>query len=228
MNGFLTQQLLEGRQIYIVCPLIDEDEPGSSGMQAAAQYIQQVREQFPNFRCELLHGKMKSTQKEQVMRAFQKGEIGILVSTTVIEVGVDVPNATVMVIENAERFGLSQLHQLRGRVGRGEHQSYCILISDAKNEENLIRLRTMCSTNNGFTIAEQDLKLRGPGDFFGQRQHGIPSLRMANLLSDMRLVEEAARLCDEILAQDPELSLPGNQGLQKLSQQLLASAGTLN
>ena len=228
MNGFLTQQLLEGRQIYIVCPLIDQEEPESSGMQAAAQYIQQLRQQFPNFRCELLHGKMKSLQKEQVMRAFQKGEIGVLVSTTVIEVGVDVPNATVMVIENAERFGLSQLHQLRGRVGRGGHQSYCILISDAKNEENLIRLRTMCSTNNGFTIAEQDLKLRGPGDFFGQRQHGIPSLRMANLLSDMRLVEEAARLCDEILSQDPELSLPENQGLQKLSQQLLANAGTLN
>lgn len=228
MNGFLTQQLLEGRQIYIVCPLIEEEEPGSTGMQAAAQYIRQVQADFPNFRCELLHGKMKSAQKEQVMRGFQRGEVGILVSTTVIEVGVDVPNATVMVIENAERFGLSQLHQLRGRVGRGAHQSYCILISDAKNEENRIRLGTMCRTNDGFAIAEQDLKLRGPGDFFGQRQHGMPSLHMANLLSDMHLVKETAELCDEILKKDPELALPENQGLKKLSQQFLAKTGTLN
>lgn len=228
MNGFLTQQLLEGRQIYMVCPLIEEEEPGSTGMQAAAQYIRQIQRDFPNFRSELLHGKMRPSQKEAVMREFQEGKIGILVSTTVIEVGVDVPNATVMVIENAERFGLSQLHQLRGRVGRGQHQSYCILISDSNSPDNVTRLKTMCSTNDGFVIAEQDLKLRGPGDFFGQRQHGMPSLKMASLLSDMQLIEEISGLCDEILRTDPELTSPENQGLVKMTQRLLAEAGTLN
>lgn len=161
---------------------------------------------FPDLKVAYVHGKMKAKEKDAVMAAFAAGESHILVSTTVIEVGVDVPNASLMVVENAERFGLSQLHQLRGRVGRGQHQSYCVLVSDNKNEETRQRLRAMTKTADGFKIAEEDLRLRGPGDFFGVRQHGLPGLRVADIGCDTRLLAEAQAATEELLAKDPDLS----------------------
>ena len=160
---------------------------------------------FPDLRIAFVHGKMKAKEKDAVMSAFAAGEIHILVSTTVVEVGVDVPNATVMVIEDADRFGLSQLHQLRGRVGRGKHKSYCVLITDNRSEETLARMRVMAQTGDGFRIAEEDLRLRGPGDFFGRRQHGLPALKVADLSWDMALLKEAQQAARELLDQDPEL-----------------------
>ena len=159
------------------------------------------------------------------MAAFAAHETDILVSTTVIEVGVDVPNAAVMVIENAERFGLSQLHQLRGRVGRGRHKSYCVLVSDNKGEENKQRLKVMSSTSDGFAIAEEDLKLRGPGDFFGRRQHGLPTLRVADAASDARMIETAAAEAEALLAADPALSAPGHAALRREVDSLFREAG---
>ena len=156
---------------------------------------------------------MKGAEKEQVMSAFAAGEIDILVATTVIEVGVDVPNATLMVVENAERFGLSQLHQLRGRVGRGEAKSYCVLVSDHRGEETRRRLKALCATNDGFRIAEEDLKLRGPGDFFGARQHGLPQLRVADLAGDMRVLQEAREAVEWVLQADPGLQKRENRGM---------------
>ena len=154
---------------------------------------------------------MKAAEKDRVMSAFARGDIAVLVSTTVIEVGVDVPNAVLMVIENAERFGLAQLHQLRGRVGRGVHRSTCILISDAQNEEARRRLQVMCATNDGFRIADEDLKLRGPGDFFGRRQHGLPDLKIADLDGDMPLFREAQAAAVQLTGEDPELAAPENR-----------------
>ena len=163
------------------------------------------KEVFPDLRVAYVHGKMKPKEKDAVMAAFAARETDILVSTTVIEVGVDVPNAAVMVVENAERFGLSQLHQLRGRVGRGEWQSYCVLVSDNQNEETRRRLKVMVKTADGFKIAEEDLRLRGPGDFFGQRQHGLPGLRVADIGCDAQLLREAQAAADALLERDPEL-----------------------
>ena len=162
---------------------------------------------FPELKIAYVHGKMKSKEKDAVMQAFVNHETDILVSTTVIEVGVDVPNAAVMVVENAEMFGLSQLHQLRGRVGRGKHQSYCILISDNRNEETRQRLKVMAKTSDGFKIAEEDLRLRGPGDFFGERQHGLPGLKVADLGCDTKLLQEAQQAADALLFKDPGLEL---------------------
>lgn len=222
---FVKKHLDEGRQAYIVCPLVDGEE-SNSPLIAAEQYAQQLKNEiFQNYRVGLLHGKMKSAQKEKVMTDFSAGKLDLLVSTTVIEVGVDVPNAVIMVVENAERFGLSQLHQLRGRVGRGNHQSYCILISDAQNKEALRRLTVMVRTNNGFEIAEEDLKLRGPGDFFGARQHGLPSLRIADLASDMEILKEAQQASKEILANDPSLGMPEHAGLRAGVYQLFGKIG---
>ena len=205
---FIRRQRLEGRQTYIVCPMVEESEDEAAGeRKAVTEYAGMLqREVFPDLKVAFVHGRMKPREKDAVMAAFSAGETDILVSTTVIEVGVDVPNASVMVIENAERFGLSQLHQLRGRVGRGTHQSYCILISDNRSEETRQRLEVMTRTTDGFRIAEEDLRLRGPGDFFGQRQHGLPGLRVADIGCDTLLLKEAQAAAEDLLARGPELS----------------------
>ena len=170
-----------------------------------------------------VHGKMKSDEKDEILKSFAAGEIDILVSTTVIEVGINVPNATVMVVENAERFGLAQLHQLRGRVGRGSEKSYCILISDNKSEITRQRLKTMTSTTDGFKISETDLKLRGPGEFFGTRQHGLPSLRIANLYKDMDILKSAQKAALEVIRNDPELNKEENLPLKKELDEIFLS-----
>ena len=204
---FLRKLIAEGRQAYIICPMVAENDELPDERKAVTAYAEKLqKEVFPDLRVASIHGKMKPREKDAVMRAFAAGEIDILVSTTVVEVGVDVPNAAVMLIENAECFGLSQLHQLRGRVGRGQHKSYCILVSDNPGEDNKQRLAVMTRTNNGFTIAEEDLKLRGPGDFFGSRQHGLPSLRVADLTCDMELLHEARAAAEQLLAADPDLA----------------------
>lgn len=206
--AFLRKLIEEGRQAYIVCPMVEEqeDQPPDE-RKAVTSYAQKLQtEVFPDLRVAFVHGKMKPKEKDAVMSAFAAHETDILVSTTVIEVGVDVPNAAVIVVENAERFGLSQLHQLRGRVGRGKHQSYCILISDNRNEETRQRLQVMTKTADGFKIAEEDLRLRGPGDFFGARQHGLPGLKIADLGCDTQLLQEARQAAEELLTRDPDLS----------------------
>lgn len=198
VHAFLRRQCAEGGQAYIVCPAIEEGELESlKSAEVWAQTLQSAV--FPDLRVGLLHGRMKGAEKDAVMSAFARHELDILVSTTVIEVGVDVPNANVMVIENAGRFGLSQLHQLRGRVGRGERKSYCILFTSSQNEETLRRLKALASTNDGFKIAEEDLKLRGPGDFFGSRQHGLPLFKAANLQLDMTVLSQAQRAAEAAL-----------------------------
>ena len=204
--NFIRKLVGEGRQAYIVCPMVEENDELPDERKAVTAYAQKLQaEVFPDLRVAFVHGKMKSKEKDAVMAAFANHETDILVSTTVIEVGVDVPNAAVMVIENAERFGLSQLHQLRGRVGRGKHQSYCILISDSQNEETKQRLKVMTKTSDGFKIAEEDLRLRGPGDFFGERQHGLPGLRIADIGCDTQLLKEAQQAAEELLEKDPDL-----------------------
>ena len=203
---FIRKHVAEGRQAYIVCPQVSENDELPDERKAVTEYAKMLQAQvFPDLRVSFVHGKMKPKEKDAVMTAFARGEADILVSTTVIEVGVDVPNAAVMVIENAERFGLSQLHQLRGRVGRGQHQSYCILISDNQSEETRARLKVMTKTTDGFKIAEEDLRLRGPGDFFGERQHGLPGLRVADIGCDTALLQEAKEAAEALLARDPEL-----------------------
>lgn len=195
--NFLHKNIKEGRQCYIVCPLVDDND---SDLVPATEYYDYLKSTyFTDCTLGLLHGQMKPKEKDAVMNRFYSGEIDLLVSTVVIEVGVDVPNATVMVIENAERFGLSQLHQLRGRIGRGTEESTCILLSDAQNEEARERFDIMCRTTDGFEIARKDLELRGPGDFFGSRQHGLPDMRVANLMTDTRILYEAQKTAKEIL-----------------------------
>ena len=207
LYAFIRKQVEAGRQVYIVCPMVSENDDLPDERKAVTEYAQKLQSEiFPDLRVAYVHGKMKSREKDTVMSAFAAGETNILVSTTVIEVGVDVPNASLMVVENAERFGLSQLHQLRGRVGRGQHQSYCVLVSDNKNDETRQRLRAMTKTADGFKIAEEDLRLRGPGDFFGLRQHGLPGLRVADLGCDTRLLAEAQSAADGLLAEDPALT----------------------
>jgi ATP-dependent DNA helicase RecG len=204
----------EGRQAYVICPLIDEsDKLQVRAAEEMAEHLQ--KDVFPDLRVGLLHGRMKPAEKEAVMDAFRAGEMDILVSTTVIEVGVDVPNAAVIVIEDADRFGLAQLHQLRGRVGRSEHQSYCVLIANPKSEEGQRRMDIMTRTNNGFLIAEEDLRIRGPGEIYGTRQSGMPSFRVADLVKDMRLLEVARREAFRLLEQDPDLSRPEHAALRE-------------
>ena len=203
--GYVRRHLDEGRQGYIVCPLVEESEEPSDLRSATEVYTALQQGPFHGYTLGLLHGKMKPAEKEAVMTAFAAGDIQLLVATTVIEVGVDVPNAVIMVIENAERFGLAQLHQLRGRVGRGQHQSTCILISDNQGDDNRRRLSVMKATGDGFKIADEDLKLRGPGDFFGNRQHGLPQLKVADLLSDMPLLQRAQSRATLLLDEDPNL-----------------------
>ena len=198
-----------------------------SDLASATEYAQKLAEgSFRGYSLGLIHGRMKGSKKEEVMAAFQKNELSVLVSTTVIEVGVDVPNAVLMVIENAERFGLAQLHQLRGRVGRGQYRSTCILISDAQNEEAVRRLKVMCETNDGFRIADEDLKLRGPGDFFGSRQHGLPELKIADLMGgDMPLFRTAQEAAREILAADPKLEQLDHSALAAETRILFEKVG---
>ena len=203
--AFARKQVAQGRQVYVVCPAVDQEDP--EGMKAAQQYGRWLQTQvFPDLRVAIVHGRQKPKDKQETMAAFAAGQVDILVSTTVIEVGVDVPNANLMIIEDADRFGLSQLHQLRGRVGRGSHQSYCILISDNRNEETRARLKVMTKTTDGFRIAEEDLRLRGPGDFFGVRQHGLPGLKITDLGCDTQLLREAQEAADALLERDPDLA----------------------
>ena len=203
---FIRRQAAEGRQAYVICSMVEENDAIPDERKAVTEYAKMLQTQvFPELKVGYVHGRMKAKEKETVMAAFAAGEVHILVSTTVVEVGVDVPNATVMVVEDADRFGLSQLHQLRGRVGRGQHKSYCILISDNRNEETRARLQVMTKTADGFRIAEEDLRLRGPGDFFGQRQHGLPALKVADLSCDMALLQEAREAAEALMAEDPAL-----------------------
>jgi len=207
LYAFVRKLVSEGRQAYVVCPMVAENDELPDERKAVTAYAEKLRaEVFPDLRVEPIHGKLKPKEKDAIMRRFAAGEIDVLVSTTVIEVGVDVPNAAVMLIENAECFGLSQLHQLRGRVGRGQHKSYCILVSDNPGEDNRRRLAVMTHTHSGFTIAEEDLKLRGPGDFFGSRQHGLPPLRVADLTCDMETLHEAQEAAQALLRADPSLA----------------------
>jgi ATP-dependent DNA helicase RecG len=197
---FIKRQVAEGRQAYMVCPLVEESDAIDS--QSAIELFETLRRgELADLRLGLLHGRMKPAEKESVMEAFAAGQIDVLISTTVIEVGVNVPNATVMVIENAERFGLAQLHQLRGRVGRGEHQSYCILIADAKTKEIYERMKVMTKSNDGFEIAEKDLQLRGPGDFLGVKQHGLPEFKIANLMRDIGILKQVDLAVRQVLQQ---------------------------
>ena len=214
LYGFVRAQVQEGRQVYLVCPAVEENPDGAWDLKAVNEYARVLREEvFPDLRVGLVHGKLKARDKEAAMAAFTAGETDVLVSTTVIEVGVDVPNASLIVIENADRYGLSQLHQLRGRVGRGQHQSWCILVSDNRSPDTRARLKVLTETTDGFKIAEEDLKLRGPGDFFGARQHGLPALRVADLNTDTRVLKEAQEAAAGLLAEDPDLSRPEHRPL---------------
>ena len=223
VNQFIRKQVEAGHQVFIVCPLVGQEDHIPDERKAAAAYAKKLREEvFPDLRVYLLHGKMKAKEKEKVMEDFAAGSGDILVATTVVEVGVDVPNATCMVVENAERFGLSQLHQLRGRVGRGQAKSYCILLSEHPSEETKRRLKVMTKTNDGFEISREDLALRGPGDFFGQRQHGLPALKIADLSCDMALLDEAQQAAKGWMAQDPALEKPESGALRARIETLFA------
>ncbi len=211
---FFRKQIDDGRQIYVVCPLVEESE--DSDLKAATEMAERLqREVFPERRVGLLHGRLRFQDKERVMREFKEGSVHVLVSTTVIEVGIDVPNASVMLVEHAERFGLSQLHQLRGRVGRGPWKSYCILLAESLSEDAQRRIAAMTETNDGFKIAEVDLELRGPGDFFGTRQSGLPEFRVADLLRDGAMLEEARREAFALVQADPQLVAPAHGGLRR-------------
>lgn len=216
--GFVKDRLDEGRQGYIVCPMIDESE---MELQDVKSYAKKLREgAFKSYKIGLLHGKLSSAEKEQVMSDFKEHKTDLLVSTTVIEVGVDVPNSAVMVIENADRFGLSQLHQLRGRVGRGKYKSFCILITDNVSDESRKRLKILSKLHDGFKISEEDLKLRGPGDFFGKRQHGLPVMKIADMSADLETLKQAQKAAQEITTADPLLNNPENRGLRQLALML--------
>lgn len=210
---FMRDQILKGRQAYFVYPLVEESE--KMDLKDAVSEFEKLKVQFPQIKMGLMHGKMKSQEKDEIMNQFRAGELQVLVSTTVIEVGVDVPNANIMIIEHSERFGLSQLHQLRGRVGRGEHKSFCIMIMGrAVSDEARARTSFMEQTNDGFKIAEFDLELRGPGEFLGTRQSGLPGFRMANLVRDVMILQDARDSAFEILERDPQLILPENRLLR--------------
>ncbi len=215
INNFIKKQIDEGRQVYVVCPLVEETEEidAKAVLELTEKYKNEI---FKNYRVEYLHGKMRPKEKDAIMQEFKEGNIDILISTTVIEVGVNVPNASIMVVENAERFGLAQLHQLRGRVGRGEYKSYCILKYDSKSDVVRQRMKTMQETNDGFVIAEKDLELRGSGEFFGTRQHGLPELKIANLFEDMPTLKMVQSLAIKIEQEDPKLELEKNKPLKVL------------
>ena len=222
VNNFVKKQIDEGRQAYIVCPLVEESE------EIEAKSVEELTEKYKNevfkeYKVECLHGKMKPKEKEEIMQRFKEGKIDILISTTVIEVGVDVPNSNIMVIENAERFGLAQLHQLRGRVGRGEYQSYCILKYQGNSELIRKRMQVMQETNDGFIISEKDLELRGSGEFFGTKQHGIPEFKVANLFEDMKLLKLVQSAAIKILEEDPGLEEQKNIRLKNIIDKKLST-----
>ena len=217
--GFVKKQLEMGRQGYVVCPMIDESESDLNDVTSYSQKLAQGA--FADYKVGLLHGRMSAAEKEEVMNGFKRGEIDLLVATTVVEVGVDVPNATIMVIENADRFGLSQLHQLRGRVGRGEWESFCILITDNTSPECVQRMKIISKTSDGFKIAEEDLKLRGPGDFFGTHQHGLPAFKLADLTRDMQLLQTAQQMSKSIIESDPQLKRADHRIMRELTQRLM-------
>jgi len=221
---FVRQQVQAGRQAYVVCPLVEESERVDAS--AAVELYERMRTQvFPDLRVGLLHGRMPVAEKDAVMEAFRRGDIQVLVATPVIEVGVDVPNATVMVVEDADRFGLAQLHQLRGRVGRSSHRSYCILISALPTEEARRRIEALVETNDGFRIAQVDLELRGPGEFFGTRQHGLPEFRVADPIGDVALLERAREAAERILEEDPQLERPEYRVLRERLLRRYAESG---
>ena len=228
INAFIRKQAAEGHQSFVVCPAVEENE--ELGVKSAEAWAETLRSTvFPDLRVSLLHGQMKGSEKEQAMAAFARGEADVLVATTVIEVGVDVPNATLMVVEDADRFGLSQLHQLRGRVGRGRAKSYCILVTHNRNAETLARLKALCKTNDGFRIAEEDLRLRGPGDFFGSRQSGLPAFRVADLSMDMSTLKQAQEASAQWIEQWGDSDDPEAQELRRRVGELFSRAeGTMN
>lgn len=215
INNFIKKHIQEGRQCYIVCPLVEENEEinAKSVMEMVEIYKNQI---FTEFRVEYIYGKMKQKEKDEIMQEFKDGKIDILISTTVIEVGVNVPNASIMVIQNAERFGLATLHQLRGRVGRGEYQSYCILKYQGHSDTILQRMKVMQNTNDGFVISEKDLELRGTGDFFGTKQHGLPEFKVANLFEDMDILKQVQLVANKISREDPDLKKKENEKLRKM------------
>ncbi len=227
LYGFLDREIDSGRQVYIVCPAIED--AGGSGLNAVKSYYEDIAKAYlPDRRVGLMHGRLKPKEKAEVMDDFKSGRLDALVSTTVIEVGVDVPNATVMVIENAERYGLSALHQLRGRVGRGAAESWCFLVSDNASESVQKRLKFLCSTSDGFAVAQYDLETRGPGDFFGSRQHGLPTLQIADLMNDTRTLHAAQSEAVALLAEDPLLERPEHALLARQVEQMFDKAGTMN
>lgn len=227
LYGFLDREIDSGRQVYIVCPAIED--AGGGGLNAVKSYYEDIAKAYlPDRRVGLIHGKLKPKEKAKVMDDFKSGRLDALVSTTVIEVGVDVPNATVMVIENAERYGLSALHQLRGRVGRGAAESWCFLVSDNASESVQKRLKFLCSTSDGFAVAQYDLETRGPGDFFGSRQHGLPTLQIADLMNDTRTLHAAQSEAVALLAEDPLLERPEHALLARQVEQMFDKAGTMN
>lgn len=215
VNSFIKKQIDEGRQAYIVCPLVEENE--DMDLKSVEKlYEIYSKEIFPQYKVAYIHGKMRPRDKDSIMERFKNKEIDILISTTVIEVGVDVPNSNIMVIENAERFGLAALHQLRGRVGRGKYQSYCILKFESKSENVRKRMKVMCETNDGFVISEKDLELRGAGDFFGTMQHGLPEFKIANLFEDIETLKMVQSVAVKILLDDPKLEKDKNKLLKEL------------
>ena len=220
VNNFIRKQITEGRQAYIVCPLVEENED-MEGLQSVIELAE--KETFSEYKVAYLHGKMKPKEKDEIMERFKNGEIQILIATTVIEVGVNVPNSSIMVVENAERFGLAQLHQLRGRVGRGEYQSYCILKYEGNSETIKQRMKVMCDTNDGFIISEKDLELRGSGDFFGTEQHGLPEFKIANLFEDIAVLKKVQRLALKIMEDDPLLEKEKNAKLNNLVKEKFSS-----
>ena len=223
LNGFIRKLAQEGRQIFVVCPMVEENDELPQELKSAEEHARELREAFPELKVACVHGKLKPREKEAVMASFVSGETDVLVSTTVIEVGVDVPNAALMVVENAERFGLSQLHQLRGRVGRGRHKSWCILVSDAQGEEVRARLDILCKSNDGFKVAEEDLRLRGPGDFFGSRQSGLPEMHVADLGADAKILQRAQQAALQVLQEDPELEKARHEVLRAQVERLFQS-----
>jgi ATP-dependent DNA helicase RecG len=228
INAFIRKQVSEGHQCFVVCPAVEENE--ELGIRAAETWAQTLTQTvFPDLRVLLLHGQMKGAQKEAVMADFAAGRGDILVATTVIEVGVDVPNATLMVIEDADRFGLSQLHQLRGRVGRGSAKSFCILTTHSRNEETVQRLKALCKTGDGFRIAEEDLRLRGPGDFFGSRQSGLPAFRVADLSCDLKTLKDAQEASAQWIDESGTAETPEAAALRERIAELFRRAeGTMN
>ena len=223
VNNFIRKQITEGRQAYIVCPLVEENED-MEGLQSVIELAEKYqKETFSEYKVAYLHGKMKPKEKDEIMERFKNGEIQILIATTVIEVGVNVPNASIMVVENAERFGLAQLHQLRGRVGRGEYQSYCILKYEGNSETIRQRMKVMCDTNDGFIISEKDLELRGSGDFFGTEQHGLPEFKIANLFEDIAVLKKVQKLALKIMEDDPLLEKEKNAKLNDLVKEKFSS-----